>query len=242
MTSFEDFRHVTRADVYKAGQLAATLARTADSGTEFRYRSEYLAGRGAPVATTLPLGTDPIHSIAGSIPPFFEDLLPEGHRLTVLRRAVKTSVDDELSLLLAVGADAPGDVQVVPANQPLVGTAALVEGDSPGELDFAALVDDVDPHAIPGVQRKASASMISVPLSAHYGPFILELSQPEYPYLVENEAVHLTAARQLKLPVADAQLVTDRNGETGLLVGRFDRVRMSAHPTASRTRLDRVRR
>ena len=42
-------------------------------------------------------------------------LLPEGRRLGALRRAVKTSADDELSLLLAVGADAIGDVQVVPS-------------------------------------------------------------------------------------------------------------------------------
>ena len=45
----------------------------------------------------------------GGLPPFFAGLLPEGHRLAVLRRDVETSADDELTLLLAVGADAPGD-------------------------------------------------------------------------------------------------------------------------------------
>ncbi|WP_306363089.1 type II toxin-antitoxin system HipA family toxin [Nocardia sp. CC227C] len=76
-----------------------------------------------------------------------------------------------------------------------------------------------------GVQRKASASMISVSFSARYGRFILKLSQPEYPHLVENEAAHLKAARLMKIPVAEANLVTDRVGDTGLLVRRFDRVR-----------------
>jgi serine/threonine-protein kinase HipA len=45
---------------------------------------------------------------SGALPAFFSGLLPEGHRLTVLKNAVKTSLGDELSLPLAVGADVPG--------------------------------------------------------------------------------------------------------------------------------------
>ena len=210
--------------MYKAGRLAAVLERTSEGGTEFRYEKDYLAERGAPIATTLPLGPDPVRSIAGGVPPFFEGLLPEGHRLTVLQRAVKTSINDELSLLLAVGADVPGDVQIIPRGQPLTDVPPLVEGDSPAELEFARFVEEIDTHALPGVQRKASASMISVPFSARYGRFILKLSQPEYPHLVENEAVHLKAVRLMKIPVVEANLVTDSIGDTGLLVRRFDRV------------------
>ncbi len=51
---------------------------------------------------------------AGALPPFFSGLLPAGRRLTALRSAVKTSADDELTLLLAVGADTIGDVQILP--------------------------------------------------------------------------------------------------------------------------------
>lgn len=210
--------------MYKAGRRAAVLERTPDGGIEFRYEKDYLAD-GTPVATTLPLGPDPVRGIAGAAPPFFEGLLPEGHRLTVLRRAVKTSINDELSLLLAVGSDVPGDVQIVPAEQPVADIPALVEGDSPAELEFARFVDEIDTHALPGVQRKASASMISVPFSAQYGRSILKLSQSEYPHLVESEAVHLRAARLMKIPVAEVNLVTDRVGDIGLLVRRFDRIR-----------------
>jgi len=39
-------------------------------------------------------------SPAGALPSYFSGLLPEGRRLGALRRAVKTSADDELSLLL----------------------------------------------------------------------------------------------------------------------------------------------
>ncbi|MGW4364641.1 type II toxin-antitoxin system HipA family toxin [Nocardia takedensis] len=220
-----DFRRIAHADVYKDGVHAARLGRTPDGGTEFRYLAEYVSAGADPVATTLPLTSDPVRSRAGAVPPFFEGLLPEGHRLTVLRRMVKTSADDELSLLLAVGTDVPGDVQVVPADRPPHDTAPLISGASPAELDFAEIADRVDPHAIPGVQRKASASMISVPIAADYGRFILKLSQPEYPHLIENEAAHLAAAREMNIGVARAELVSDRAGEPGLLVGRFDRFR-----------------
>ena len=110
----ERLRVVELADVYKAGQRAATLRRTAD-GVEFRYLADWIDGEQAPVATTLPVGPAPIVRPGGALPSYFAGLLPEGRRLGALRRAVKTSADDELSLLLAVGADAIGDVQVVPA-------------------------------------------------------------------------------------------------------------------------------
>ncbi|MEV6063887.1 type II toxin-antitoxin system HipA family toxin [Nocardia asteroides] len=221
MTDLEVMRWVRSADVYKSGSLAASISRTPNGDTEFSYLPGYA---GDPVASTLPVGSGPVRSGSGSVPAFFAGLLPEGHRLSVLRRAVKTSPDDELSLLLAVGADAPGDVQVFPAGTEPTDVPALVDCASADELDFTRLVDGIDRQAIPGIQNKASASMISTPISAGFGRFILKLSQAGYPHLIENEAAHLAAARTLKLPVAAADLVQDKAGLPGLLIHRFDRV------------------
>ena len=103
----EELRHVPRADVRKGGRLAARLERRDDGSIAFRYLDEYLADPAAePIAFTLPLADEPVVTPSGSLPAFFAGLLPEGHRLTVLRRAVKTSPSDELSLLLAVGSAA----------------------------------------------------------------------------------------------------------------------------------------
>jgi serine/threonine-protein kinase HipA len=89
---------VVAADVHKAGRPAARLRRTPD-GVEFSYRDDYLAAPDArPVATTLPLDDRPVVTPAGAVPPFFAGLLPESRRLSALRRAVKTSADDELAL------------------------------------------------------------------------------------------------------------------------------------------------
>lgn len=230
MTSedIERFRTVAVADVYKAGVPAATLRRTAD-GVEFDYRTGY---DGPPVASTLPLGHPPRITPAGAVPPFFAGLLPEGRRLTSLRRLVKTSADDELSLLLAVGADTIGDVIVVPqGSQPEPVDPLVLASGSFESLSFSDLLADlgiVDPVGLPGVQDKVSAGLISTPVTTEQGRFILKLEPPEYPGLVENEAYFLGLARRAGLEVVDATVVRDATGRPGLLVRRFDRV-----PTAN---------
>jgi len=217
-------RFLPAADVYKRGVLAAHLIRTDTGGTEFSYHASFLASGLAAVATTLPLTTNSIQTPGGGLPAFFAGLLPEGHRLTVLKEAAKTSFNDELTLLMAVGADVPGDVQIVPAGENAIEPEPLADTGDLENLDFSTLAEAVDLHALPGVQPKASASMLSAPLTARNGRFILKLDPPNHPYLVRNEIHHLTAAKALKIPVSTAAVVQDRNGLDGLLVTRFDRV------------------
>ncbi|WP_235933426.1 HipA N-terminal domain-containing protein [Corynebacterium qintianiae] len=87
----DQLRYIDRADVYKAGTLAAELEREDSGEVQFAYLPSY---EGEPIAFTLPLGT----TLRGAgLPSFFAGLLPEGHRLTVLKRSMKTSLDDELT-------------------------------------------------------------------------------------------------------------------------------------------------
>ncbi|WP_112235541.1 type II toxin-antitoxin system HipA family toxin [Kocuria sp. BT304] len=219
----QHLRSVRAADVYKAGRLAARLERGDGASTVFTYDGNYGQQGGPPVATTLPVKETPVTTASGGVPAFFAGLLPEGHRLTVLRNAIKTSPDDELSLLMAVGADAPGDVQVVPAGTPPAEPEPLVDTAHLQNVDFSRLATALDLHALPGVQEKASASMLTAPVAAAEKRYILKLDPPEHAHLVANEALHLAAARQLRIPVATAQTVVDRHGVPGLLVERFDR-------------------
>ncbi len=215
------------ADVYKQGSLAATLVRTA-GGVEFRYVEEYLDAKLPAVATTLPRGLEPVMVRGGAVPPYFAGLLPEGRRLTGLRRAVKTSADDELSLLLAVGHDPVGDVQVVPTGAAPHGDQPLITVDRDfSEVLFSDILADagiVDPTALAGVQDKASARMMSVPLGFGSGRFVLKIDPPEYPHLVANEAYFIAVANRGGIPTVNARVVHDRTGRPGLLVARFDRV------------------
>ena len=52
---------------------------------------------------------------------------------------------------------------------------------------------------------------------------LLKISPQRMPGLVENEAAHLTAAALMGIPVAQYELVYDRDGVSGLMVSRFDR-------------------
>lgn len=224
----EQLREVERADVYKRGDRAATLTRTAD-GVEFRYLDDWIAAGGPAVATTLPVRAEPVLRPAGALPSYFAGLLPEGRRLGALRRAVKTSADDELSLLLAVGADAIGDVQVVPAGDTPAEVPPRIAIDNLGETSFADLLTELGIRAqrmaLPGVQDKTSAAMINLPIARAGERFILKLNPiSDYPHLVENEAFFLDAARASGLAVPPHDLVVDRDGAPGLLVRRFDRI------------------
>jgi serine/threonine-protein kinase HipA len=231
MRPLEEFRYVDEADVLKGGKNAGRLVRRKDA-VLFEYDPGYVEDGGTPVATTLPLEGPPVITHApGALPPFFSGLLPEGRRLTGLRSAVKTSADDEVSLLLAVGGDTVGDVQVVPAGEGPPEVKAKLSVESWREVRFSDLLaasmgadGDVDRVAIPGVQDKVSAGMIQLPLARDNTPFILKLDPPEFPHLVANEAFFLDAARQSGLETAEADVVHDADGVPGLLVKRFDRM------------------
>ena len=222
-----------RADVYKSGSLAGRLRRESDH-VSFNYTEEYRDSGTDPVATTLPISTEPVRTPARSVPAYFAGLLPEGRRLTALRSAIKTSADDDFSLLLAVGGNPIGDVQVV-----VSGEAPPTFG-SPNAASFASISDEFaalsfrelfaqatgaepDRGGIAGVQDKVSGQMISVPISYGAG-VILKFDPPEYPHLVANEAFFLAMARDCGIATCDWQVVNDRDGMQGLLVSRFDRI------------------
>jgi serine/threonine-protein kinase HipA len=231
MRALDALRHVERAVVLKGAARAGTLTRRTDA-VVFAYDADYLTAAGPAVATTLPHSGEPVVTHApGALPPFFSGLLPEGRRLTALRSAVKTSADDEFTLLLAVGADAVGDVRVLPEEDrepPEV--EPRIAAEDWGSVSFADLfaasvggAGGIDRVALPGVQDKVSARMINVPVSHAGDRFVLKLDPPEVPHLVANEAFFLYAARASGIETAETEVVEDAAGSKGLLVRRFDR-------------------
>ncbi|MGF1668296.1 MAG: type II toxin-antitoxin system HipA family toxin [Acidimicrobiia bacterium] len=211
------------ADVYKGEALAATLTR-GTSEVAFSYLPGYV---GPPVASSLPVTAEPMVVGAGQLPPFLAGLLPEGRRLTGLRQALKVSADDELSLLLAVGADTVGDVRVVPAGSTPSTVSPIVDLDD-HPADLGALFErsigpDYDRLAIPGVQPKVSGRMMTFPAKGAVGPVIVKLDPPEYSDVVRNEAAMLEAASLTGYRVPPHCVISDRRGANGLVVVRFDR-------------------
>jgi serine/threonine-protein kinase HipA len=217
------------ADIYKRGVLAARLERH-DGGTRFSYLPAYLQSGGPAVASSLPPTTEPVISGGGAAPPYFTGLLPEGRRLNALRRSIKTSADDDLSLLIAAGGNPVGDVQIVGHGEPLDPEEHAVEVDPRRPVDFDELLGDsglIDPVALAGVQDKLSAGMISMPVASAGRRFILKLNAPEFPHVVENEFIMFRYAAKLRIPLSRVQLMRDVAGRPGLLVERFDRIPLS---------------
>lgn len=223
-----------RADVYKSGILAATLTKT-PQGVELRYLDEYISRALTPIASTLPVTELPRTTPAGAVPPYFAGLLPEGRRLTRLRQTIKAAADDEFSLLLAVGGDTIGDVQIVEHGQLLSAVEPLLTiPDEPNSIRFSEALEAegiIDPVGIPGAQDKISGRMISVPAQSAADRVILKLNPPEYPHVVDNEAYFLNLAREAGIPTVDARVVHDADGTPGLLIARFDRLRTASGET-----------
>lgn len=221
----EDLPRIDEAIVYTDVGRVGMLRRT-EVDVEFRYDPVYA---GPALATTLPVRQEPFSTgRPGAVPPFFAGLLPEGRRLTALRRAAKTSADDDLTMLLAVGSDTIGHARILPAE-------AVIE-DPPSapiasfeEVRFAELFarvlsrDPADRVGLPGVQDKVSGRMISLPVAHQDASWILKLDPPEFPHLVANEAFFLVAAAASGIPVAYHEVVQDAVGTDGLLIRRFDR-------------------
>lgn len=124
-------------------------------------------------------------------------------------------------MLLAVGGDGSGDVRITPAGEHPASPPAKAQLQSTPFPHFAALrahAGPIDRVAIAGFQDKVSAD------DANGAAHILNLQEPRFPHLVENEAFFLALARHAGIVTTNYAVITDGVGETALLVERFDRV------------------
>jgi serine/threonine-protein kinase HipA len=226
-----DLREITEADVYIDDDLAAHLTRERGDKVSFAYINQHpTEGRVRERSVSWSLlrsGEYPIVSTGGAVPAFFAGLLPEGVRLGVVTSSTKTSADDHLTLLLAIGADTIGNIRVFPAGVDPVRPLPLFdpERDTDFQKVFAKLTGsvDADPVGLAGVQPKVSAGMLSALTQTRSGPAILKLNPASYPKLVENEHFFMRMASACGLRTAATSLLHDANGRSALLVTRFDR-------------------
>lgn len=211
-----------RLEVRVAGESAATLLRTV-AGVALRYVRLDRA-----VCWACPPRAADYHWTGDNLPPYFAGLLPEGLRLDALRHKLKTSASDMFSLAAAVGDEAVGDVSL---HRVLLGVRerrGLYSSESFRDLRKRLLgIDTLDLESLlPGVQAKISSARLTLPLPdlKRGASVILKFGDDEHPRLAENEAHFMEWARKAGLSPARAELVRDSNGESGLLVHRFDRL------------------
>jgi len=213
--------------VYKKGVFAATLSSQGGS-VKFQYDHAYLASAGRPVASTLPLATDPLVLNGGAAPAFFSGLLPEGRRLLAISSRIKTSIDDDLGLLLEIGADLIGDVQVLAkqADQSADRETLWLPRESK-KLNFSQIREQYfgsKASGVPGVQDKVSSKMLNARARWANVDYILKLNPVDVPFAVENEGFFLSFAKRCGIKTATNETLIDQHGEHALLLQRFDRV------------------
>lgn len=165
------------------------------------------------------------------LPPFFSNLLPEGHLREYLAARAGVKVNRDFFLLATLGADLPGAISVTPA-------------DAAADDDHAD--DDRDRHgqhpmrfSLAGVQLKFSAVMeasggLTIPADGTGGSWILKLPSARFEAVPENEFAMMELARKIGIPVPHVKLVpiseieglprdTGKMEGKALAVQRFDR-------------------
>ncbi len=180
-----------------------------------------------------------VRPVGRRVPPFFSNLLPEGHLRTYLAKLADVNPEREFFLLAVLGADLPGALVVSPLE------TDAQEGHA--ERDHAGGDDDDDRvpetalrFSLAGVQLKFSAIMessggLTVPAGGMGGSWIVKLPSPRFSAVPENEFAMLELARRVGIAVPENRLVAMAEikglpeearapGGTALAVQRFDRV------------------
>ena len=224
-------------DVLLHGNAIGTLTQLGGDRILFAFNDDYI---GNPRRPTLSLS---FHDDAGGllldqrptrrrVPPFFANLLPEGHLRTYLAARAGVNETRDLPLLQALGGDLAGAVQVVPSGSEVVSPQA--------EQDASTATTGPLRFSLAGVQLKlsgleAATGGMTIPMQGAGGDWILKLPSATYAGIPENEFAIMHLAAQVGIETPETRLVDTRDVEglptdlgalagKALAVKRFDRV------------------
>ncbi len=166
------------------------------------------------------------------VPPFFSNLLPEGHLREYLAKLADVNPEREFFLLAVLGADLPGALVIEPLEGDIKEDDAHHDDDRPREAVLR--------FSLAGVQLKFSAVMeasggLTVPAGGMGGSWIVKLPSARFAAVPENEFAMLELARRAGIVVPDNRLVAMAEikglpeearapGSKALAVQRFDRM------------------
>ena len=178
-----------------------------------------------------------VRPIPRRVPPFFSNLLPEGHLREYLAEQAGVNPEREFFLLAALGADLPGAATVTPldhADEDDVPIAEASDERQDGRSHHAPLR-----FSLAGVQLKFSAVMnssggLTIPAQGLGGEWIVKLPSMRFTAVSENEFAMLELARAVGIAVPRIRLVpvnsidglpaeAARLAGSALAVERFDR-------------------
>lgn len=150
-----------------------------------------------------------VQQVHRRVPPFFSNLLPEGHLRTYLAEQAGVNPEREFFLLAALGADLAGAVTVTPLDRDVDDRHGDADAHDRGENRSRR---DVLRFSLAGVQLKFSAVMessggLTIPAQGIGGSWIVKLPSTRFAAVSENEFVMLELARAIGIAVPRIQLV-----------------------------------
>lgn len=227
------------------GRHIGVITRFAGDRQLFAFEQDYIDDQNRPTlslsfkGSTGGLVTEP-RATGRRVPPFFSNLLPEGHLREYLAKRAGVNPEREFFLLAVLGADLPGALVIAPFE----GGEQKVEAEHDREPDHERREDDHGEtplrFSLAGVQLKFSALMeapggLTVPASGTGGSWIVKLPSARYKFVPENEFAMLELARRVGITVPENKLVDVGNIKglpaeahtvegKSLAVKRFDRL------------------
>ena len=146
------------------------------------------------------------------VPPFFSNLLPEGHLRDYLAKRADVNSEREFPLLAVLGADLPGALVVAPLERDEQQQHAHRDDDERHEEDHGRAGEAPLRFSLAGVQLKFSAVMetsggLSIPVDGMGGSWIVKLPSARYKAVPENEFAMLELARRVGISVPENKLV-----------------------------------
>jgi serine/threonine-protein kinase HipA len=225
-------------DIYLQETKVGSIVRTPGDFNAFSFEDSYRAAGGLPVmslsfrSVSGGLRKDP-KPLAGTLPAFFANLLPEEKLREAMEKHHAGSVrpGNDFDLLAALGADLPGAVRVLPGDRAVSST--YVQAGAPPKVRFS----------LAGVQMKLSVMKntgkgggLTLPIHDGEGQYIAKFPSTAFPGVSENEFANLALAEAIGMDVPARELVdhsdfegipeefmTMADGKV-LLVKRFDRL------------------
>ena len=225
------------------GRQIGVINRLAGERQIFAFEQDYIDDQNRPTfSLSFKSGTGglvtALRPVPRRVPPFFSNLLPEGHLRTYLAKLAEVKPEREFFLLAVLGADLPGALVVTPLETDAQEGAAhdtVAGGDHDDRPPETALR-----FSLAGVQLKFSAVMeasggLTVPADGMGGSWIVKLPSARFSAVPENEFVMLELARRVGIAVPSNRLIDMAKikglpeeartaGGTALAVQRFDRV------------------
>ncbi len=202
--------------VHLHGRRIGVITRLAGDRQLFAFEQDYIDDPDRPTLSLSFKGrtgglVTSVRVVSRRLPPFFSNLLPEGHLRTYLADHAGVKPEREFFLLAALGEDLAGAVTVTPLE------ADRENDDRRHEDERDRRHDGSDPEGImrfslAGVQLKFSAVMetsggLTIPAHGVGGSWIVKLPSTQFPAVPENEYVMLELARAVGITVPAIKLI-----------------------------------